>query len=81
MAAYRVVAPLIVAELAGESGIGRRELYRGAVFDESNVTPEHLEHLVAGEFVEKVTTADLDVEKAGAATAKAGDTARKAADR
>lgn len=76
MSQYRVVVPMIVVEIAVESGVGRRELYRGAVFDGAAVTEEHLAHLVDGEFVEEVENVDLD--KAIAASAKAGDAAAKA---
>lgn len=77
MSQYRVIVPMIVVEVAVESGVGRRELYRGAVFDASNVTEEHLAHLVDGGFVEAVEVVDLD--KAIAESAKAGDAAAKTA--
>ena len=76
MAQYRVVVPMIVAEVAVESGVGRRELYLGAVLDGATVTEEHLAHLVDGGFIEEVKPVDLD--KAIAASAKAGDAAAKA---
>ena len=79
MAQYRVVVPMIVVEIAVESGVGRRELYRGAIFDGDAVTEEHLAHLLDGEFVEEVEVEDLD--KAIAASAKAGDAAAKATDK
>lgn len=81
MGTYRVVVPCAIVELASDSGIGRREVYKGAVIDSAHVTPEHLEHLVESGAVEEVGKADLDLEKKIAETAKAGDAARKASEK
>lgn len=74
MATYRVVVPMIVVDIAGSSGVGRRELYLNNEFDSANVTAEHLEHLVSGGFVVEVERVDLDA--AIAESAAAGDVAR-----
>lgn len=74
MATYRVVVPMIVVDIAGSSGVGRRELYLNNEFDGANVTAEHLEHLVSGGFVVEVERVDL--EAAIAESASAGDAAR-----
>lgn len=76
MAQYRVVVPLAIVELAVESGVGRREVYRNGIIDSAAVTPEHLEHLIESGAVEEVEVVDLD--KAIATSAKAGDAAAKA---
>lgn len=74
---YEVVVPMIVIDVVAEDGLGRRELYRGARFDSRDVSPESLDHLTDGGFVEKVQKVDLDA--AIAASAKAGDAANKPA--
>ena len=75
MSLHQVVVPMIVVEVAVESGVGRRELYKGATFDGASVTEEHLAHLVDGGFVEEVEVVDLDT--AIAASAAAGDAASR----
>lgn len=73
MALFQVVVPMVVVDLALEDGVGRRELYHGDRFDGGVATEESLTHLVDGGFVEKVQPVDL--EKAIAESAKAGDAA------
>jgi hypothetical protein len=73
MAQYRVVVPLAIVELAVESGVGRREVYRNGVIDSASVTPEHLDHLIESGAVEEVGVVDLDA--AIAQSAGAGDAA------
>ena len=81
MATYRVIVPCAVVELAVESGVGRREVYEGGVIDSAAVTPEHLEHLIESGTVVEVGKADQDLDKKIAESAKAGDAARKTAEK